>query len=74
MMARMRKVGDSWEMEQKRELLARIEDALADAEEKVRHPSAKYPLTPQQALEWRDYCAWAASKVRADLARLEALH
>lgn len=70
----MRRIGDTFEMEKKRELLKRIEDALADAEMKVRTPPRTYALTPQQALEWRDYCAEMASQVRADLRRLEAMH
>lgn len=64
----------SWELEEKEELLARIEVALADAEQKVRTPPPKYALSPQQAIEWRDYCARAAAQVRAEVAKLKRLH
>lgn len=64
----------SWELEEKEELLARIESALADAERKVRTPPPNYALSPQQAIEWRDYCAGAAAQVRAEIAKLKRLH
>ena len=59
-----------FELEQKQELLTRIEAALADAEAKVRSRPRGYALTPQQALEWRDYCTLAAATVRDQIKAL----
>jgi hypothetical protein len=73
-MARMRKIGDTHEMMQKRLLLERIEEALADAEMKLENPPANYPLTVDQVETWIRACKRKAAEVRADLKRLESLH